>query len=329
MTMEKYTSKDWAGLSRRARGPRNHRAAKIKARMVQHIQSRDDVTPSAKLVGGLLVRWYNERAGYSWPSRSVLATETGLTQRSIRRATGELHELGIVFKVTGGGWDRGKIRHKSNMYYPAFSLVLESAEKPGNPPEYRDKLSPGSNCPPSKASNRRISAEVRGQIVPLYSDNDIAGATATPAPNGSGSRPATPRKNTKPTRAIPSKMEKIEFFAELGVLAFALGTTPEKFLAAGSGDAGHELDRLCLEYAFPAGRVLSSPLSHNPTRDGAMVCVEVIAGEGIYREKQIGFNMGHEFMNDGSPVYIVFQVSKAVRERVEKDFAEMMAKREY
>ncbi len=93
---EKYKASDWSKLSRRARGPRGHRSSKIKRRMAQHIQSRTDLTPSAKLVGAILVNWYNEGRGYSWPSTATLASELGLGVRSVQRATGELDELGVV-----------------------------------------------------------------------------------------------------------------------------------------------------------------------------------------------------------------------------------------
>jgi len=220
--MEKYTSKDWAGLSRRARGPRNHRAARIKSRMAQHIQGRTDLTPSAKLVGPILVRWYNEKRGYSWPPNSILAAETGLTERSVHRATAELHELGIVHKVIGGGWDKGKIRHKSNLYYPAFSLVLESAEKPGNPPEYPDNLSSLTECQGTKSNNRRNSAEVPCQNVTPYGDKHMAGASASPSANAAASRPATP------------ELEKLEdglYHFQIKGIASHLGIDPEDCLA--------------------------------------------------------------------------------------------------
>ena len=139
---EVYKASDWSKLSRRARGPRGHRSSKIKRRMVQHVQSRNDLTPSAKLVGAILVNWYNEGRGYSWPSTATLASELGLGVRSVQRATGELDELGVVHKVVGGGWDKAKIRHKANLYYPAFSLVLENAETPGNLRKYPARMAP-------------------------------------------------------------------------------------------------------------------------------------------------------------------------------------------
>ena len=75
-----------------------------------------------------------------------------------------------------------KVRHKANLYYPAFSLVLESAEKGGNLRKYRDNMSPETNCLPLKGENRRNTAEVPGQNVSPYGDKHMANANASAIP---------------------------------------------------------------------------------------------------------------------------------------------------
>jgi len=189
---EKYKASDWSKLSRRARGPRGHRSSKIKRRMVQHVQSRNDLTPSAKLVGAILVNWYNEGRGYSWPAIATLVEETGLGARTVNRATAELHVLGIIHKAVGGGWDRGKIRHKSNQYYPAFSLVLELAENGGNLPKHPANMASPPIWQGTNEDSRQNSAEVPRQNGTPYGDRHMANASASPdTANASTGSPAS------------------------------------------------------------------------------------------------------------------------------------------
>jgi hypothetical protein len=121
---EVYKKAFWSDLPKRSRGRKDHPAARVKAAFSDYIRKHPELSSSAKLVGGLITSWYSESRGYAWPSNSAMAEDLGLGVRTVRMATGELHERGLIHKVEGGGWDRRRVRHISNQYYPAFSMVL-------------------------------------------------------------------------------------------------------------------------------------------------------------------------------------------------------------
>jgi len=123
--------------------------------------------------------------------------------------------------------------------------------------------------------------------------------------------------------------ESVEMFANLGDLCKAIGTTPKNFLAAGNGVAGQLLDTMCQDRRFCGGRPVSGPLRQDPGIYCTFVCIELIAGSGNYKEIDIGISREKKFVTNATMVYIRFIVPKAVMDKKEKEFQEMMAARNY
>ena len=72
--------------------------------LCDYIQKHRELTPADKAVGRLLVNWYNEKAGNCYASIERLANELELSRKTVKRAVGKLHRLGIVRRDIGGGW---------------------------------------------------------------------------------------------------------------------------------------------------------------------------------------------------------------------------------
>lgn len=238
-TRKATTSPD--GLTRRDKRNR-------KRYLCDFIQKHRALTPADKAVGRLLVNWYNETDGFCYASIEALANELELSRRTLIRAVGKLHRLGIVRRNIGGGWDHGKMRHNTSKYFPAFELVTH--KDTGRP---RKNLPPSlstspveapvsnevgchsdtvSNCHPT---NPPETAEIRESRVPNChpdTDNESSGganAPAAPAPNGSGSG------------SLASASEMVEngaadFEGIVSEIADGLGISSKDFLAYLDGE---------------------------------------------------------------------------------------------
>jgi pyocin large subunit-like protein len=55
-----------------------------------------DITPAQKLVLLCIVSYYNTAQRVSFPSQMTLAAETGLSRRTVQRASQDLEELGLI-----------------------------------------------------------------------------------------------------------------------------------------------------------------------------------------------------------------------------------------
>jgi len=202
---EIYDLGHWRGLPKRARGPKKHPAAKVKREMAAYIQRHPELSNGAKLVGALLVSWYSESKRCAWPSNKTVSEELAIGVRRVQEYTAELHEQGLIYKVVGGGWDKGTVRHTSNRYYPAFSRVVnqdtghiirnapflctESPETCRNPSDPMTETASVRKSHPANRENRQISAAPHdGNRVPYDNKEYGGGAPASPAspPSGSG-----------------------------------------------------------------------------------------------------------------------------------------------
>jgi hypothetical protein len=170
----------------------------VKAELRSYIQRHPGLSNAEKLVGGLLVDWYNPARGYAWPSVRQVSEALDLGESTIHRATAKLDQLGLIRKKVGGGWDGKKARHRANEYYPAFSLVLnpttrqiiknapypslESPETRRNPGKYALNAAGSRNERVLLAGTPQETAEVPPRNETPYTDTvDAAGASASPA----------------------------------------------------------------------------------------------------------------------------------------------------
>ena len=80
-----------------------------------------ELTPSAKVVGALLLEHYNIATGQCYPSFDKLAEESQLDRSTVIRGINELVDRGWFRCSRGGG------RGKSNHYEPAFERVAASS----------------------------------------------------------------------------------------------------------------------------------------------------------------------------------------------------------
>ncbi|KGA18212.1 hypothetical protein GM51_8885 [freshwater metagenome] len=67
------------------------------------------ITPTQKLVLLSIVSYYNTAKRVSFPSQSTIAADTGLSRRTVQRASQDLEELGLIHKQklktdTGQHW---------------------------------------------------------------------------------------------------------------------------------------------------------------------------------------------------------------------------------
>ena len=212
---EVYNLKHWRGLPDRSRGSKNAPAFKYKLEFCRYINKAPRLSDATKRIGRAIVEHYNEARGCAWPSNRYLSEELDKDETTIRRATNLLHERGLIHKTVGGGWDRGKVRHKANQYYPAFALItnpttgalvenapylyLESSETRSNTGKYPGG-SPGTPFVQGvNHDNRQSSAEVPRPDAPPRSDNVVASAIASPiSPDGSNGSLASPESTTRP-----------------------------------------------------------------------------------------------------------------------------------
>lgn len=150
--------------------------------------------------GDVSVQWqildrYSVANGDCWPSLKRLATDTGLTQRTIQRSVTRLIESGHSIIVKHGN------RVSSNHYKPDFSLldrVETSTSLPSHEVETatsvcRDSQVPKVETPTSLKPINEPEHEARGELVGL-SANATSGATlASPL----GGLPLTPKGKDK------------------------------------------------------------------------------------------------------------------------------------
>ena len=74
--MEKYNLEHWRAVPDRSRGTWARPAAKFKREFAGYINRTRDLTATDKLVGRLLVDYYNEKYGCAWPSAKTIAEDT-------------------------------------------------------------------------------------------------------------------------------------------------------------------------------------------------------------------------------------------------------------
>ena len=82
--MEKYDLAHWRAVPDRSRGTWARPAAKFKREFAGYINRARDLTATDKLVGRLLVDYYNEKYGCAWPSTKTFRLLPGRQYASAR-----------------------------------------------------------------------------------------------------------------------------------------------------------------------------------------------------------------------------------------------------
>lgn len=72
--------------------------------------ARSEISLGAKIVYARLVRFYNRKNGYAWPTLEELAKAVGLSSREVQRCLAELRECGLIESERPG-------LGKSNRYF--------------------------------------------------------------------------------------------------------------------------------------------------------------------------------------------------------------------
>ncbi|MGD9676407.1 MAG: helix-turn-helix domain-containing protein, partial [Candidatus Bipolaricaulia bacterium] len=121
-----------------------------------------DAPPPVKLVA-LILADHADADGYCWPSQRRIAERGRISERSVRRHTLELIELGVLVKVRSAHMTRldGRLRHVTNAYRMSAEALealptLLSMEPPADDeeavsggqtaPDGRPKAVPGGRC---------------------------------------------------------------------------------------------------------------------------------------------------------------------------------------
>ena len=309
-------------------------------------------TPTVREVYKRIVWSFRMKQGYIYSSYETLAADVGCHKDSAREAVRYLEEKGLLQCRSGKGWQKKKFKNRANQYCPNLWIFINPETGTLiNPPYTSESYS-------WKKIEKKFRENLKNPYMVAKENKGLRGARKenvqyTEIPYTK--KPANPQKTSRPCTEIPYQYnntsgganaapacarapavsatapvgESVEMFANLGDLCKAIGTTPKNFLAAGNGVAGQLLDTMCQDRRFCGGRPVSGPLRQDPGIYCTFVCIELIAGSGNYKEIDIGISREKKFVTNATMVYIRFIVPKAVMDKKEKEFQEMMAARNY
>lgn len=103
-----------------------HASSSVKAVARAALLTTPGLRPGARRVGGVLVECFNLGSGRCDPSNGYISEKTGLSERSVRRAIGQLEDAGLLQRRIHGG------RHNTNAYDLKWDALAGMAQRAGN-----------------------------------------------------------------------------------------------------------------------------------------------------------------------------------------------------